>query len=52
MKERVKKKKGILDYKFKFIVSDELNKLKGKNLAPEKLALANEHLKKRKSLPE
>jgi len=51
MKRTTKKKPGLGDYKIKFVVSEDLNKLKGENLAPEKLALANEHLKRMKSLP-
>ena len=32
-------------------IEEKLNKLKGKNLAPEKLARANKNLSKIKSLP-
>jgi hypothetical protein len=36
---------------FKITVSQRLNKLKGKNLAPEKLAEANKDLHTMKGLP-
>jgi hypothetical protein len=36
---------------FKVTVSKELNKLKGKNLFPEKLELANKQLSTMKALP-
>jgi len=51
MKKAINKKRSLWDYKIDFIVSEDLNKLKGKNLAPAKLELANEHLRKIKSLP-
>ncbi len=51
MKKLAKKKKSLWDYKLTFIVSEDLNKLKGKVLAPEKLELANRHLRKMRSLP-
>lgn len=51
MKNKSRKKKGLWEYKIKFIESEELNKLIGKNLSPEKLRLANERLKRIKSLP-
>jgi hypothetical protein len=46
-----KKKKGLLDYKFKFIVSEEMNRRKGTYPPSPKVAMANEHLKNIK-LPE
>jgi hypothetical protein len=36
----------------KFVVDEKLNALKAEDLAPEKLVMANTHLKKMKSLPE
>jgi hypothetical protein len=52
MKKTIKKRQSLWDYKIDFIVSEDLNKLKGKNLAPAKLELANERLRKIKSLPQ
>jgi hypothetical protein len=51
MKSKTKKKQSIWDYKVQFVVDPKLNALKGENFAPEKLAQANAHLKKMKSLP-
>lgn len=46
-----KRKRGILSHKVNFIVDDRLNNLNLESLAPEKLAEANFHLKKMRSLP-
>ncbi len=51
MKKITKKKKGLFERKMVFIVDKNLNKLKAEDLAPEKLTMANEHLRKMKSLP-
>jgi hypothetical protein len=51
MKSKTKKKQSIWEPKVKFVVDEKLNALKAEDLAPEKLALANAHLKKMKSLP-
>ena len=51
MKKITKKKQGLFERKIAFIVDKNLNKLKAEELAPEKLAMANEHLRKMKSLP-
>ena len=51
MKSKPKKKKSIWGLKVKFVVDESLNGLKAEDLAPEKLALANAHLKKMRSLP-
>ena len=54
MKRKTKKKKSIYgDYKFKFIVSERLNKITHDDdpFIIEKLRVANEHLKMRR-LPE
>ena len=51
MKSKTKKKQITWAPKVKFVVSDTFNALKAEDLAPEKLALANAHLKKMRSLP-
>ena len=51
MKKAPQKKRSLLDRKIAFIVDKNLNKLKAEELAPEKLAEANQHLKRIKSLP-
>jgi hypothetical protein len=51
MKKITKKKQRLFGKKIVFIVDKNLNKLKAEELAPEKLAMANEHLRKIKSLP-
>jgi hypothetical protein len=51
MKKAVKSKNELFKQKLNLIVDEKLNALKGKVLAPRKLAEANEHLKKMKSLP-
>ena len=51
MKKITKKEQGLFERKIVFIVDKNLNKLKAEDLAPEKLAMANEHLRKMKSLP-
>ena len=45
------KKASFWDRKFDLIVDENLNKLKGKILAPKKLEEANTRLKRMKSLP-
>jgi hypothetical protein len=47
----MKKQKGIFDRKVNLTVDENLSKLNVKDLAPKKLAGANRHLKKMKSLP-
>jgi len=51
MKKLIKKQKSIFDSKVTFTVSEKLNKLNVEMAAPKKLAEANRHLKKIKSLP-
>ncbi len=51
MKKVIKHKSELFGKELTFTVSEELNKLKGKNLAPKKLAEANEMLRKIKTLP-
>jgi hypothetical protein len=51
MKKVPQKKQHLFDQKIVFIVDKNLNKLKAEELAPEKLAEANRHLKRIKSLP-
>ncbi len=51
MKKLTRKKQGLFERKIVFIFDKNLNKLKAEDLAPEKLAMANEHLRKMKSLP-
>jgi hypothetical protein len=46
MNKTFKKKSDLFNQVFTYTVSEELNKLKGKNLAPKKLAEANEFLRK------
>lgn len=45
MKKTREKKANALKKEMTFTVSEELNKLKGRNLAPKKLEKANEMLK-------
>jgi hypothetical protein len=49
--KKIRKVKGLFDYKFRFIHDERLNNLDEKALAPNKLAEANKHLKKMRSLP-
>lgn len=49
MKKVIKYKSELFGRVATFTVSEELNKLKGKNLAPRKLAEANEFLRKVKT---
>jgi hypothetical protein len=51
MKKAPQKKSSLLDQKIAFVVDKKLNKLKAEELAPEKLAEANRHLKRIISLP-
>jgi hypothetical protein len=51
MKQRVKKVTTSWGTEITLIVDENLNKLKGKILAPKKLEEANKHLRKMKSLP-
>ena len=51
MKRKTKKKPGIWEPKVNFVADEKLNALKAKDLAPEKLAIANVHLKRMRSLP-
>lgn len=51
MKKLIKKQKGLFDRKVNLTVDEKLSKLNVKALAPKKLAVANRHLKKMKSLP-
>ncbi|HWK03487.1 MAG TPA: hypothetical protein VNS58_07640 [Puia sp.] len=46
------KKPGFWDREFNLTIDENLNKLKGKVLAPKKLEEANKHLKRMKSLPD
>lgn len=49
MKQVIKHKSELLGREITFTVSEELNKLRGKNLAPKKLADANRLLRKLKT---
>jgi len=49
--KKVKKKSIFGDKELTLIVSEDLNKLKGKNLAPKKLEEANKSLAKIKEWP-
>jgi hypothetical protein len=49
MKKETKYKGGLFDQKITYTVDENLNKLKGKNLAPKKLAEVNELLRKLKT---
>jgi hypothetical protein len=51
MKKQSKKSPNLFDRKIILIVDEKLNQLKGKILAPKKLAEANKLLSKIKSLP-
>jgi len=51
MKKLIKVKKGLFDQKINFIHDERLDNLDLKSLAPKKLAEANKHLKKMRSLP-
>jgi len=51
MKKIVKAKKGLFGHKINFIVEERLSNLNLEALAPKKLAEANKHLKKMRSLP-
>jgi hypothetical protein len=51
MKKRSEKSTSFFDRKVTLVVDEKLNRLKGKVLAPRKLAEANELLSKVKSLP-
>lgn len=52
MKKPIKKKKNLFGGKVTLTIDERLNKIDLKALAPKKLAEANRHLKKMKSLPE
>lgn len=53
MKKVIKHTSGLFSQKITYTVSEDLNRLKGKNLAPKSLARANELLRKLKGpLPE
>ena len=49
MKEAIKHKSELTESEITFTVSEKLNKLKGKVLAPKKLADANKLLRKLKT---
>ena len=49
--KKATKKKSLWDHKVEFIVDEDLNKLKAELLAPKKLELANQHLRRIKNLP-
>ena len=51
MKKQSRQSTSLFDRKVTLIVDEKLNRLKGRNLAPKKLAEANELLRKVKSLP-
>lgn len=51
MKKLIKKQENVFDRKITLTVDERLNKLNVEVLAPKKLAEANRHLKKMKSLP-
>jgi len=51
MKQTVKKVTTSWGKEITLIVDENLNKLKGKVLAPKKLEEANKHLRRMKSLP-
>ena len=52
MNNMEKKPVSFWDRKMTLIVDENLNKLKGKNLAPKKLEVANANLKSIKRLPQ
>lgn len=47
--KKIKNAKEFFEQEITYTVSEELNKLKGKNLAPKKLEAANEILRKIKT---
>jgi hypothetical protein len=50
--KKVNKTRGkLLNTEFTITIDEKLNHLQGKILAPRKLELANQHLKKMKGLP-
>ena len=49
MKKSIKNKSDLIPQEITYTVSADLNKLKGKNLAPKKLKEANELLRKLKT---
>jgi hypothetical protein len=49
MKKVIKYKSDLFNQEITFTVSEELNRLKGKNHSPKKLAEANELLRKLKT---
>jgi len=49
MEKQIKVKSDLFQQEAIFTVSEELNKLKGKNLAPKKLEEANKQLRKLKT---
>jgi hypothetical protein len=51
MKKQIKKRKSIFARKVTLTVDERLSKLNVEALAPKKLAEANLHLKKMKTLP-
>ncbi|HEY4063713.1 MAG TPA: hypothetical protein VGM30_17515 [Puia sp.] len=51
MKKQSKKSSNLFDREITLIIDEKLNQLKGKILAPKKLAEANKILRKVKSLP-
>ena len=51
MKKQTKKSTNLFDRKVTLVVDEKLNRLKGRVLAPKKLAEMNELLQKVKSLP-
>lgn len=51
MKKQPKKSTNLFDREITLTVDEKLNRLKGKILAPKKLAEANKLLRKVKSLP-
>ena len=52
MKKAVKIEDVVLGNQVTITIDEQLNKLKGKILAPKKLAQANKNLRKIKKLPE
>lgn len=51
MKKLIKKQRSLFGQKVIVTVDERLNQLNVETLAPEKLAEANKHLRKMKSLP-
>ena len=51
MKKLIKKGKSVFDLKVTLTEDERLNKLNIQSVAPKKLAEANKHLKKIKTLP-